>query len=147
MFHFIQARIGKYIVRKYRKDPSNRDLENGDNVTFREFIDYLIEEGVADESANEHWRPISQLCQPCLLNYTFIGKYEKFDDDAKLILKMIDAPFIQFPQNKSGRTADHLRLYFASLPLEKIKQLYDLYELDFKLFGYDLENVIGYDIG
>ncbi|GJQ81339.1 hypothetical protein Trydic_g20551 [Trypoxylus dichotomus] len=144
---YFQTRIGRYIIRKYRKNPSERDLENGDNVSFREFVNYLIEEGVNDESANEHWRPISQLCQPCLLNYTFIGKYEKFDDDAKLILKMIDAPFIQFPQTKSGRTADHLRMYFGKLSLDKIKQLYEMYELDFKLFGYDLENVIGYDIG
>lgn len=61
-----QFRYGRYIVKTYRKDPTREDVENGDNVTFREFVKFLIEE----HDTNEHWRPIDQLCHPSCLRTT-----------------------------------------------------------------------------
>uniref|UniRef100_A0A1Y1JY69 Carbohydrate sulfotransferase n=2 Tax=Photinus pyralis TaxID=7054 RepID=A0A1Y1JY69_PHOPY len=144
---YFQARVGRYIVKNYRANATRRDLENGDNVTFREFAQYLIREGIRNDVANEHWKPIYELCHPCVINYTFIGKYEQLDEDSDVILKMINAPSVLFPRSKSGQTSERLKQYLRQLSLKDIEQLYRMYEFDFKLFGYNLESILGFDIG
>lgn len=144
---YFQARVGRYIIKNYRPNATKLDLENGDNVTFREFVQYLIREGIHNEAANEHWKPVYELCYPCLINYTFIGKYEQLDEDSDVILKMVNAPSILFPRSKSGQTSERLNQYLRQLSLKDIEELYRIYEFDFKLFGYNLENILGFDIG
>lgn len=140
----LQARYGKYIIKKYRKKASIQDLKTGGNVMFREFIQYLINEGL---NANEHWKPIYQLCQPCSVNYTFIGKYERFEEDSQALLDMIQAPFLIFPHTRSSGTSDILKHYYQQLSLREIEELYRLYQYDFQMFGYSLENILGFDFG
>ncbi|XP_072379231.1 carbohydrate sulfotransferase 11-like isoform X1 [Diabrotica undecimpunctata] len=140
---YFKLRYGKHIIGKYRQHPSKADLQTGANVTFREFIQYLIKEGVR---TNEHWAPIYDLCLPCTLNYTFISHYETITDDSTTILRMVKAPNLVFPVTKSKRTKDNLRFYFQQLSIYEIEFLYKLYEADFKLFGYGLEDILGYDL-
>ncbi|CAG9829789.1 unnamed protein product [Diabrotica balteata] len=140
---YFKLRYGKHIIGKYRQHPSKADLQTGANVTFREFIQYLIKEGVR---TNEHWAPIYDLCLPCTLNYTFISHYETITDDSATILRMVKAPNLLFPVTKSKRTKDNLRFYFQQLSIYEIEFLYKLYEADFKLFGYGLEDILGYDL-
>lgn len=144
---YFQTRYGKYIIRKYRPRGSRHDKNSGSNVSFREFVQYLINEGLDQNNSNEHWKPIFELCHPCRLNYTFIGRYEKFEEDSQILLQMIGAPSVQFPRTRSSGTSGILKYYYQQLSLTEIEKLYRLYEYDFKLFGYDLENILGYDIG
>lgn len=140
---YFQERYGRYIIKKYRKHAAEHDLKTGCNVSFREFVQYLINEGLT----NEHWKSIFELCRPCSVNYTFIGKYEKFEEDSQALLDMVGAPYLVFPHTRSGGTSDVLRKYYQQLSLGEIERLYRLYEFDFKMFGYDLENILGFDIG
>lgn len=110
-------------------------------------MQYLIAEGIKNDTANEHWKPIHQLCYPCSVNYTFIGKYEKFEEDATIILDMVNAPYVIFPHSKSSQTSEKLRRYLRQLSLSDIEKLYRIYEIDFRLFGYNLESILGFDIG
>ncbi|XP_044309754.1 carbohydrate sulfotransferase 14 isoform X2 [Varanus komodoensis] len=55
-----QLKYGVEIVKRYRKNPGK---STGDDVTFSEFLQYLLDEEV--ERMNEHWMPIYNLCQPC----------------------------------------------------------------------------------
>lgn len=144
---YFQARIGRYIIKKYRPDATQHEIETGDSVTFREFVRYLIEEGIEQEDTNEHWRPVHQLCQPCSVNYSFVGKHDRFEEDAETVLDMIGAPKLDFPRSKSGGTAYYLKHYLRQLSLDDIEKLYRLYEVDFKMFGYNLEDILGFDIG
>ncbi|GLV36669.1 uncharacterized protein CBL_02496 [Carabus blaptoides fortunei] len=144
---YFQARIGRYIVKKYRSKPSQKSLALGDDVSFREFVQYLISEGMNKETVNEHWQPIYDMCHPCAINYTFIAKYERLVEDAEMLLNMIQAPYILFPQSRPSSTYKKLRMYFSQLSLHEMDKLYHLYKVDFKLFGYDLEDILGYDIG
>lgn len=66
-----KARYGKHIIKKYRPTASVDEMDSGANVSFPEFVTYLLREGV---DTNEHWTPIYDLCLPCSLNYHFIGK-------------------------------------------------------------------------
>lgn len=138
---YFHSRYGKHIIQKYRKA---NDSENVGGVTFREFVKYLIDEG---PYANEHWIPIYALCKPCQVNYTFIGRYETLAEDTRTLLNMIGQPSINFPVTRNANTKQYLRKYYQQLSIMEIKHLYKLYEMDFKLFGYSLEDIIGYDLG
>ncbi|KAG5882369.1 hypothetical protein JTB14_036293 [Gonioctena quinquepunctata] len=140
---YFQSRYGRHIIRKYRSNPLRSDLKSGANVTFREFVHYLLKEGV---TTNEHWTPIYDLCLPCSLNYTFIGHYEAISQDVKTVLSMVEAPSIVFPLTRHGHTKERLKFYFQQLSIHDIQALYKLYEPDFRLFGYGLEDLLGYDL-
>ncbi|XP_050316019.1 carbohydrate sulfotransferase 11 [Anthonomus grandis grandis] len=140
---YFQSRYGKYILKKYRPSATPEELESGVNVTFTEFVSFLLNDGV---DTNEHWTPIYDLCLPCSLNYSFIGHYETLSQDAKTILDMVDAPSLVFPVTRAGHTRDRLREYFQQLSIFSIEHLYKKYLADFKLFGYGLEDLIGYDL-
>ncbi|KYB27000.1 Carbohydrate sulfotransferase 11-like Protein [Tribolium castaneum] len=140
---YFRVRYGKDIIRKYRKNATKTDLETGRNVSFREFVLYILDGGAA---ANEHWAPIYDLCQPCSLNYTFIGRYETLGEDSRALLDMIGAPSLTFPYTKPSNTAYKLKRYFQQLSMSDIQRLYKQYEYDFKLFGYNLEDLLGFDL-
>ncbi|XP_044261610.1 carbohydrate sulfotransferase 11-like isoform X1 [Tribolium madens] len=140
---YFRIRYGKDIIRKYRKNATKTDLETGRNVSFREFVLYILNGGA---TANEHWAPIYDLCQPCSLNYTFIGRYESLVEDARTLLDMIGAPSLTFPYTKPSHTSYKLKKYFQQLSMNDIQRLYKQYEYDFKLFGYNLEHLLGFDL-
>lgn len=82
--------------------------------------------------------------------YVFLstGKYETLIDDSALALHMAGADNYTFPasQRTSG-TGDRLREYFSQIPMSTTRSLYKLYEDDFRLFGYSLEDVLGFELG
>ncbi|XP_066996722.2 carbohydrate sulfotransferase 11 [Anabrus simplex] len=138
---YFQSRFGRHIVKHYRKSPTKEALLNGDDVTFFEFVTYLT--NPKDVIFNEHWKPIHQLCWPCFIDYDIIGKYETLYEDSEYILNHIGKSEIIFPRSsKASNTASILKKYFSLLPKLLIKELYSIYFMDFKLFGYSFEEFI-----
>ncbi|XP_015270361.1 PREDICTED: carbohydrate sulfotransferase 14 [Gekko japonicus] len=135
-----QLKYGVEIVKKYRKNPGKT---TGDDVTFSEFLRYLLDEEV--EKMNEHWMPIYSLCQPCAVRYDFIGSYERLNEDANYVLERVQAPsFIHFPERQSWYkpvTPQTLHYYLCNTPRGLVKDLLPKYILDFSLFAYPLPNV------
>lgn len=135
-----QLKYGVEIVKRYRKNPGE---STGDDVTFSEFLRYLLDEEV--ERMNEHWMPIYNLCQPCAVKYDFIGSYERLNEDANSVLEQIHAPaFVRFPERQSWYkpvTPEMLHYYLCSTPKGLLKELLPKYILDFSLFAYPLPNI------
>uniref|UniRef100_A0A8B9PBY8 Carbohydrate sulfotransferase n=1 Tax=Apteryx owenii TaxID=8824 RepID=A0A8B9PBY8_APTOW len=135
-----QLKYGVEIVRRYRKSGGQ---SAGDDVTFSEFLRYLLDEEA--ERMNEHWMPIYNLCQPCAVRYDFIGSYERLNADANYVLEQVQSPsFIRFPERQSWYkpvTAETLHYYLCNTQRRLIKELLPKYILDFSLFAYPLPNV------
>ncbi|XP_059058116.1 carbohydrate sulfotransferase 11 [Achroia grisella] len=147
---YFQTRVGRRIIKEFRENPSNESLELGHDVTFKEFALFLTNssEELADVVNNEHWQPITNLCHPCLIKYTLVGKYETLLEDSLLALNTINAGSIRFPQlTHTSGTSDKLYRYFSQLDLPLIRKLYKLYINDYRIFGYDLDNIVGFDLG
>ncbi|XP_014249355.1 carbohydrate sulfotransferase 11 [Cimex lectularius] len=142
---YFQSRLGRYIIKHYREKPTNSSLVNGDDVTFEEFTAYLTKS--MSSMYNEHWKPVERLCEPCQIQYDFIGKYETLITDSNYLLKSIGMGNISFPHNsKPSGTSKDLKKYFRKLSLNRIKELLDIYKLDFKLFSYTFQDLFGYEI-
>ncbi|KAM6070071.1 LOW QUALITY PROTEIN: carbohydrate sulfotransferase 14 [Theristicus caerulescens] len=135
-----QQKYGVEIVRRYRKNGGN---SAGDDVTFSEFLQYLLDEEV--ERMNEHWMPIYNLCQPCAVRYDFIGSYERLNADADYVLERVQSPsFVRFPERQSWYkpvTAETLHYYLCNTQRRLIKELLTKYIMDFSLFAYPLPNI------
>ncbi|XP_063779373.1 carbohydrate sulfotransferase 14 [Pseudophryne corroboree] len=135
-----QQKYGLEIVRRYRESPGP---SKGDDVTFPEFLRYLLDEDV--ERMNEHWMPIYNLCQPCAVRYDFIGSYERLRQDAGHVLRAISAPVhIQFPERQAWYkpvTRETLNYFLCNTPKGLIRELLPKYILDFSLFAYPLPNI------
>lgn len=138
---YFQARFGRYIIKRYRKNPTNRSLIQGDDVLFQEFAAYLVDEN--NVVFNEHWKPMHDLCYPCIIHYDIIGKYETLSEDTRYILSHVGESDISFPYSeKQSSTSLNLHKYYQNLTNETIEKLYSIYKADFQLFGYDLESFI-----
>lgn len=137
-----QRKYGVEIIKRYRKGSAKDSSIAGDDVTFAEFVRYLLDEDV--ERMNEHWMPVYNLCQPCAVNYNFIGYHENLESDAEFVLQRVGAPpDVHFPQRQTWYkpvTVETLHYYLCSLPQKLMRELLPKYILDFSLFTYPLPN-------
>ena len=128
------------------------------NWTFPKFIRRVTSEWTRRKTANEHWRPYYVHCDYCDIKYDFIGRVENFKDDLAYIsqrtnIDMSKVPPEAFhvhpsgsdkrflkPRNTSESEKDRKVIdYFAQLDKKTLKTLYDMYKIDFEMFGYSLQ--------
>ncbi|CAK6432364.1 unnamed protein product [Pipistrellus nathusii] len=136
-----QQRYGAEIVKRYR--PGAGPSPAGDDVTFPEFLRYLVDED--PERMNEHWMPVYHLCQPCAVRYDFVGSYERLEADANRVLEWVRAPpHVRFPARQAWyrpASRESLHYHLCSVPRSLLQDLLPKYILDFSLFAYPLPNV------
>ncbi|KAK2725068.1 carbohydrate sulfotransferase 11-like isoform X1 [Artemia franciscana] len=138
---YFQIKYGREIVKNYRTNPEKEALARGHDVTFSEFVQYLIDPKSRERRPfDEHWRPMHELCEPCRIKYDIIGKYETLNEDSWLVLEdpRIDQK-VKFPPGLKKSTASVVKSYLSQIPESHLIKLYYLYELDFKLFRYDFD--------
>ncbi|XP_010771332.1 carbohydrate sulfotransferase 14 [Notothenia coriiceps] len=137
-----QKKYGVEIVKRYRKTRAKDATVKGDDVTFAEFVRYLLDTDA--ERMNEHWMPVYNLCQPCAVSYDFIGSYEHLERDSEFVLQRIGAPpHVRFPERQTWYkpvTTETLHYYLCTLPHKLLRELLPKYILDFSLFAYHLPN-------
>ena len=81
--------------------------------------------------------------------YDVIGHLEDFTDDAAYIAAKLNLTSflpelsIANRKTKGKRGNDRVKHYMSQLNEHQREKLFELYKLDFVLFGYDPENTIG----
>ncbi|XP_034713269.1 carbohydrate sulfotransferase 12-like [Etheostoma cragini] len=107
--------------------------------SFYNFIQYLLDPQTEEKRPfDPHWRQMYRQCHPCLIQYDFIGHQETLQQDAGQLLKMLKLEDdIKFPPSYENMTSpSSVPDWFSTVPLEDRRKLYELYEGDFRLFGY-----------
>lgn len=121
--------------------------------TFYEFVAYLIAKHTSKTiSFDEHWAPYYQFCSPCAINFTVISKVETLSRDSSYVIQQLGLAHLLSPRVKDRRTrlrtvmnksrdgkntSALLKYYFGQIDERMLKDLLDIYGIDFDMFGYD----------
>ncbi|XP_071804741.1 carbohydrate sulfotransferase 11-like [Asterias amurensis] len=131
--------IAKRIMKRYRQDATARELKTGENMTWYEWTSYLTN---PTEKANfdDHWQEIYKMCSPCKVNYDYLGRLETIGDDAKYMLTALNLQDkVSYPAKANSHPTNSSKTYetfFNQITKATIGKLWEVYKLDFELFGY-----------
>ena len=132
--------VGKRVIRKYRKNPSPLSLKTGDDVTFPEFVSFVIDEWkVGKRPLDPHWRPVVDLCLPCEMQFDFIGKFETLNQDVEFLLRKLnesDLSRLFAIQPKPKTTSTLWKEFINKISYQQLIHLNRMFADDFRLFGY-----------
>ncbi|XP_041371691.1 carbohydrate sulfotransferase 11-like [Gigantopelta aegis] len=143
---YFHQTFGRKIIKKYRKNPSKASLLKGNDVTFAEFIQYLVDSERDDrEPLNEHWEQYYKHCHPCLIRYNFVGTFENLQRDVQYVLKKTSAvqklkPPLTSPV--SPYSESFLTSMYKSVSTTNIRKLWKMYYPDYNLFSYQYPTVL-----
>ena len=95
-----------------------------------------------DHHEDIHWEKFHEKCSPCTVPYDVIGHLETAKQDTKYILKKSGlheaANDVKHAHvTKNGTSVMWRQHYFSKVPCVILKKVYEVYKLDFDLFGYD----------
>ena len=155
---YYYSKYGQKIVRGFRKagisrfgskfydvngqngSPMKVPGRKGNEPTFWEFVAAVLKTGLMDE----HWKPILDLCSMCAegMEFDFIIKFEFLSEEERYLVERLGISSVVKERwenrNSVGNTTEQIRdKYFSLLSSEEITQLYNLYQMDFTMFGYD----------
>ena len=143
--------------------------ENGEifgglkNKTFPQFVDRILKKW-SNHQCNEHWQPQYMHCDYCEIKYDIVGRVESLEVDLKYIAHMNNfTSLLPDDENKyhvhpSGgdrfspapdvtksdlmkeqKKIKKVKRYFSLLNSNQLKDLYNMYQIDFEMFGYTEE--------
>ena len=114
----------------------------GNEPTFWEFVTAVLETGLMDE----HWKPVLQLCSACAegMEFDFVIKFEHLAEEERYLTERLGIATVVKQRwenkNSAGNMTQEVKdKYFNMLSEEEIWQLYTMYQMDFNMFGYELE--------
>lgn len=117
-------------------------------VTFQEFLRYVGNwKNQLNEPTEIHWREIYRLCNPCAVDFDFIGKLETAADDSLYILKQIGASHLisetkSKPHATNSSSEDKVQKAFERVTEKDILRFEKRFAKDFALFGYQRPSAI-----
>ena len=113
------------------------------NGSFDKFVDHVIGEltHLTPEDMDPHWRPMSDRCGYCDVDYMYIGKMETFDEDWRYLAKRTGVQaIVKTSLHKNVENVDpdrEMKGYLSMLSDIQQKKLQRLYERDLILFDYN----------
>ncbi|XP_006815290.1 carbohydrate sulfotransferase 14-like [Saccoglossus kowalevskii] len=150
-FH-ISARLSALYEKLYRsmildirkQYPKSKNTQHGRlNITFKEFAQIVISNGLTPLPVSRHWLPQYLNSHICEINYTFIGHIEMLAQDGPFALKVLGINnFVVFPEVHKRKGNEHFDQTFQTLPWQMKKQLVEYYHLDYEIFGYSPPRIV-----
>ncbi|RUS79731.1 hypothetical protein EGW08_012504 [Elysia chlorotica] len=81
---------GLFALQKHRTDPDEKSQRCGHDVTFAEFLKFVLDLDLSSPDADPHLRPIFELCRPCDVDYTVIGFMKTFQRDVVYLSSLLN---------------------------------------------------------
>lgn len=79
---------GSQLIQQLREDATETSIKYGNNVTFAEFIKYVVDRYENGMSLDENYKPLRHIsCNPCMFHFDYIGKLETFNSDWEILLE------------------------------------------------------------
>ncbi|KAK6179545.1 hypothetical protein SNE40_011876 [Patella caerulea] len=100
---------GTKIIKTVRSNPSDGSLKCGHDLSFQEFLDYLITAKANPTRIDGHFRPIQFYCSPCLFKPHILAKQETFKKDSEYILQKFDLAYLVKNYDHKSHVNDELR--------------------------------------
>ena len=79
--------LGARAIQLFRKDPSKISKTIGYDVTFAEYVKLVIRSLQTKTNFDAHHISMFDKCEPCEVEFDYVGKMESFSDDSMYILK------------------------------------------------------------
>ena len=89
--------IGVPAIKYLRKNHTKDSIRCGHDLTFKEYVDFVILTLLKSQTkvkgkvpkSDSHSEVMNELCKPCAINYTFIGKMETFARDSTELVRQL----------------------------------------------------------
>ncbi|KAK3801936.1 hypothetical protein RRG08_063893 [Elysia crispata] len=81
---------GLFALQKHRSDPGEKSQRCGHDVTFAEFLKFVLDLDLSAPDADPHLRPIFELCRPCDVDYSVIGFMGSFQRDVVYLSSLLN---------------------------------------------------------
>ena len=122
------------------KDATGRAANKTTLYTFQQFLKLILK--LKPGKFNGHWNRYHDHCNPCSIDYDFIGNTKQLSKEIPYILDKIhfwadELPKKTFHENKVKRPAKNRTRYYADIPRDVIKAIWNVYKGDYEMFGYN----------
>ncbi|XP_076465527.1 carbohydrate sulfotransferase 9-like isoform X3 [Babylonia areolata] len=128
------GRTGRYIIQNFRSNPSEPSLRCGHDVTFPEFVRYVIHSQKTLQHRDGHFVPTHDHCDVCNVSYNYIGHLETLGEDMAFLLNVTQLPGIHGPQSFDGHTIADNAGWVLRRMKEKIRTCMTMYEACLRLW-------------
>ncbi|XP_006812131.1 carbohydrate sulfotransferase 14-like, partial [Saccoglossus kowalevskii] len=109
------------------------------NVTFSEFVQFVIKYGNRKLRYSKHWKPQYTISDVCSIDYDFIGHFEELAYDGPFALQKLGiANVVEFPIVHSTLGDGIYVDTMLSLSWELIKKVVEFYWQDYEILGYNI---------
>ncbi|XP_068210623.1 carbohydrate sulfotransferase 11-like [Palaemon carinicauda] len=125
--------IGAGVLRTVKK---TRPTATVGDITWPEFVNYIIREGVID---HQQFLPFEDVCHPCAIDYDFVVKLETFQEDSDNVVELIggtESERVNLSPSENtldSKKVDELWGLLSSAEKEALKRKY---YRDIEMFGY-----------
>lgn len=116
---------------------SGEDIEQP--ISFDDFVKAIIRQ--TDYEMNPHWRVQTSQTLYGILEYSFVGRFERYQEDYLSLFRDLGVPDAEIPPVRHlNRTREGVREGCVSYYTDELQELvYRRYQKDFENFGYPYE--------
>ncbi|XP_014676359.1 PREDICTED: carbohydrate sulfotransferase 11-like [Priapulus caudatus] len=127
-------------------------IARNETVTFGEFLRYVSDPVSYTNDPvvgryrrvghNPHWATAVSLCNPCHVDYDFVGMYENLEHEAALLLKLVGLDdVVKFPtkmdtQYVGPSTHSLMREMYKNISVSLMQRVTQVYAADFHAFDF-----------
>ena len=124
---------GRPILKRYRPNATEQAIRDCDDITFPEFVHYVVDGGW-----DPHWAQYHRWCRVCAIDFDFIGRFENLQEELPYVFKAAGVqqmPHFVSPYTDSNTSSKVLH-YYSQVPKKLLLRLVRLYRTDYEMFDY-----------